>query len=129
MLRLNLKTCLTSFVFMSILISLVIGEDGNGFFTVTWVTRVILGSCWTTFVFLCNIDFFWRDCREFIPIAFDYIKPPLSVRWLVYIVQLGSFLTECVSSKVTVCNAVTCHISLLYDRRSTNLNANFSRQK
>ena len=31
-----------------------------------------------------------------------------------YIVQLGSFLTECVSSKVTVCNAVTCHISLLY---------------
>ena len=85
-----------------------------GFFTVTWVTWVILGSCWTTFVFLCNIDFLWRDCREFIPIAFDYIKPPLSVRWLVYIVQLGSFLTECVSSKVTVCNAVTCHISLLY---------------
>ena len=31
MLRLNLKTCLTSFVFMSILISLVIGEDGNVF--------------------------------------------------------------------------------------------------
>ena len=69
---------------------------------------LVLGTCWTTFVFMCMLKSEYLQLCHMSHFAchMSYVKC-LCLFWE----HAEQLLFSCVSSKLSICNYVTCHIS------------------